>query len=226
MIYCLTIGDNPAHFFSNPYFNFSSGSPLSKEYQRKDYLHQRAKDEGYRSRASYKLIELDKRFNLLRSGLKVLDLGAWPGGWLQVVARKLGNSGVIVGIDLQKIEDFGGDNVHLICGDARDEENLQAMLSLAGGRFDLVISDMSPKLTGIREVDSAATVGCAELALYLAQQSLRQGGNLVIKLFKSNDSEQFVKSMRPMFNKVKRVELDATRSSSNEFYVLGFEFAG
>lgn len=221
----MIISDTLAHFFDKRLFE-TSGFPLSKEYERKDYLHQKAKEEGYRSRAAYKLIELDKRFGLLRPGVKVLDLGAWPGGWLQVAARKLRNSGLIVGIDLQKIEDIPGNNVHLLCGDAREEENLEKMLSLAQGRFDLIVSDMSAKLTGIREVDSAGSVGCAELALYIAERSLKQGGTLVIKLFKSNDSELFVKSMRPMFNKVKRVELDATRSSSNEFYVLGLEFAG
>ena len=197
---------------------------LSKEYERKDHLYLKAKEEGYRSRAAYKLIELDKRFGLLKHGSRVVDLGAWPGGWLQVAAKKVGNSGLVVGIDLQKIEDLGKNNVKLITGDARDEENIQAMQSLAGGKFDLVLSDMSPKLSGVREVDSAASVGCAELALFIAQQLVKTGGNLVIKLFKSNDSEMFVKSMRPMFNKVKRVELDATRSSSNEFYVLGLGF--
>ena len=197
---------------------------MSKEYERKDHLYLKAKEEGYRSRAAYKLIELDKRFGLLKHGSRVVDLGAWPGGWLQVAAKKVGNSGLVVGIDLQKIEDLGKNNVKLITGDARDEENIQAMQSLAGGKFDLVLSDMSPKLSGVREVDSAASVGCAELALFIAQQLVKTGGNLVIKLFKSNDSEMFVKSMRPMFNKVKRVELDATRSSSNEFYVLGLGF--
>lgn len=199
---------------------------MSKEYERKDHLYQRAKDEGLRSRAAFKLMELDKRFGLLRRGMKVLDLGAWPGGWLQVAYRKLGGTGAIVGIDLQEIEALGGENVHLICGDARDEENIKRMEVLAGGKFDLVLSDMSPKLSGIREVDSAGSVGCAELAFYLSQSLLRHGGNLVIKLFKSNDSEMFVKSIRPMFNKVKRVELDSTRSSSNEFYVVGLGFEG
>lgn len=158
--------------------------------------------------------------------MRIVDLGAWPGGWLQVAYRKLGSSGVIVGIDLQEIEDLGGDNVHLIRGDARDEENVQEMIQIAGAKFDLVLSDMSPKLSGIREVDSAGSVGCAELAFYVAQTLLRTGGNLAIKLFKSNDSEMFVKSLRPSFDKVKRVELDATRSSSNEFYVVGLGFAG
>jgi 23S rRNA (uridine2552-2'-O)-methyltransferase len=154
----------------------------------------------------------------------VLDLGAWPGGWLQIAAQKVGAHGVVVGIDLQKIEDFGAANVKLVCGDARDEENLAQVRTLAGSKFDLVLSDMSPKLSGIREVDSAGAVGCAELALYIAGETLKEGGNLVIKLFKSNESEMFVKSMRPMFNTVKRIELDATRTSSNEFYVIGLGY--
>ncbi len=197
---------------------------MAKQYQRKDHLYQKAKDEGYRSRAAYKLIELDKRFELLKRGSTVLDLGAWPGGWLQVAAERVAHSGTVVGIDLQMIDPLPEPWVRLLCGDARDEEMRRALRELAPRGYSTVLSDMSPKLTGIREADSVGTVACGELALFIAQAVLAEEGKLAIKLFKSNESEQFVKSMRSMFNTVKRVELDATRSSSNEFYVVGIGF--
>lgn len=199
---------------------------MASEYNRKDALYQKAKEEGYRSRAAYKLKELDSKYGLLKSGYKVLDLGAWPGGWMQVAQERVGAVGRIVGIDLVEIEDFGAENIKVVKGDARDEENLTKCTEFAGGPFNLVLSDMSPKLTGIREVDSAQTVACAELALFIAGKVLLKGGNLVMKVFKSNDTEVFVKSLRPLFNKVARSELDSTRKTSNEFYLIALGFSG
>ncbi len=197
---------------------------MSGSYNRKDHFYQKAKEEGYRSRAAYKLIELNDKHKLLNQGSLVLDLGCWPGGWLQVAAEKVGPNGLVVGVDLVKVEDIGQDNVRCICGDARDEATLKQLRELSSSGFDLILSDMSPKLSGIREVDQAGSVGCAELAVWLAGQVVKSGGTLVVKVFKGNETEQFVKSTRPMFNKLIRTELDATRKSSNEFYVLGFGF--
>jgi 23S rRNA (uridine2552-2'-O)-methyltransferase len=191
-------------------------------YNRKDSLYRQAKSEGYRSRAAYKLKELDSRFGLLKRGSKVLDLGAWPGGWLQVAAERVGNSGLVVGVDLVEIEEIKHDNVRLIQGDVREEHTLERLSEAAGGRYDLVISDMAPKLTGIRAVDEIASVGLAELALFAAQRLLRPGGIFAAKVFKGNEIERFVKSTRPMFNKFSRVKLKSTRKTSNECYVIGF----
>lgn len=199
---------------------------MVSDYNRKDAFYKRAKEEGYRSRAAYKLKEIDSKYGLLKSGYRVLDLGAWPGGWMQVAAERVGSSGRVVGIDLVQIEDFGSDNIKVIVGDARDDVNLDAARSFAGGDFNLVLSDMSPKLTGIREVDSAQTVGCAELALFIARRVLIKQGNLVMKVFKSNETEVFVKSLRPLFNKVVRSELDSTRKTSNEFYLIALGYVG
>lgn len=199
---------------------------VSGGYNRTDHLYKKAKEEGYRSRAAYKLIELNQRFHALTAGARVLDLGAWPGGWLQVASEVVGTDGIVVGIDLVPIEPLPGKNVHLITGNAADPEIQSRAFALAGGKFNAVLSDMSPKLSGIKEADRAATIGCAELALGIAGQTLELGGTLIIKLFKSNEAEQFVKSIRPMFNKVSRSELDATRKTSNEFYVVGSGFKG
>lgn len=199
---------------------------MCASYNRKDKLYERAKEEGYRSRAAYKLLELNKKYSILRPGMKVFDLGAWPGGWTQVASVAVGGRGIVVALDLVALDPLPEANVHLICGDAREQSNINAALQIAGSRFDVVISDMSPKLTGIKEADQAGTVGCAELAQYVAGQVLKDGGDLVLKVFKGNDTELFVRQLRSAFAKVMRVELDSTRKTSNEYYVVGKGFKG
>lgn len=194
---------------------------MSSKYNRKDHLYQKAKDEGYRSRAAYKLLEIQKSYGLIRSGDKVLDVGAWPGGWCQVALEIVGRSGEVVGIDLVELDPIDDPRFRSITGDARDIEELYP-----GGEpiFDSVISDMSPKLTGIKEADQAGTVACAELALWVATKVLKENGSFVVKVFKGGQVEGFVKTARPLFNKLVRTELKSTRNTSNEFYILGLGF--
>lgn len=193
-----------------------------RNYNRKDHLYMKAKEEGYQSRASYKLIELNKKYALLKPGFKVLDLGAWPGGWMQVASEAVGPRGLVVGIDFVEIAQIGGANTHSLQGDVADDEVIKKAFDLAGGKFDLVVSDMSPKLTGIKDLDRTAAVGCAELALFVAQRTLRAGGNFVAKVFKGNETEEFYRATRPFFERLVRIELDSTRRTSNEFYIVGF----
>ena len=194
---------------------------MSSDYNRKDHLYQKAKDEGYRSRAAYKLLEIQESYKVIPQGAAVLDVGAWPGGWTQVALEIVGPKGTVTGIDLQALDPIEDPRCTLITGDARD---LEEILGHPEPCFDAVISDMSPKLTGIKEADQAGTVGCAELALYVAQQLLKKGGSFVVKVFKGGEVEGFVKSARPMFNKLIRSELKSTRATSNEFYVIGLGF--
>ncbi len=196
---------------------------MASQYNRKDHLYQKAKEEGYRSRAAYKLIELQQSHKLIHTGDHVLDVGAWPGGWTQVALEFVGPTGTVTGIDLVEMEPINDPRCTLITGDARD---LSSYLESPEMRFDVVMSDMSHKLTGIKEADQAAIVGIAELARYVAQENLKKGGNFVVKVFKGNEVEGFVKSTRPMFNKVLRSELKSTRNTSNEFYVIGLGFKG
>ena len=193
----------------------------NSKYNRKDHLYQKAKDEGYRSRAAYKLKEIQATYKIIPLNGRVLDVGAWPGGWCQVALEFIGQGGAVWGIDLQALDPIDDPRCHLLAGDARDLESLLPDPDL---RFDCVISDMSPKLTGIKEADQAGIVGCAELALWVAERFLKPGGNFVVKVFKGNEVEMFVKSARPMFNRLVRSELDSTRNSSNEFYVIGLGF--
>ena len=193
----------------------------NSKYNRKDHLYQKAKDEGYRSRAAYKLKEIQSTYKIIPPNGRVLDVGAWPGGWCQVALEFISHGGEVWGVDLQALDPIDDPRCHLLAGDARDLESLLPDPDL---RFDCVISDMSPKLTGIKEADQAGIVGCAELALWVAQRFLKPGGNFVVKVFKGNEVEMFVKSARPMFNRLVRSELDSTRNSSNEFYVIGLGF--
>ncbi|MFO0416135.1 MAG: SAM-dependent methyltransferase [Pseudomonadota bacterium] len=196
---------------------------VSSKYNRKDHLYLQAKDAGYRSRAAYKLKEIQKAYKIIAPNSAVLDVGAWPGGWCQVALEYVGPNGSVTGIDLVAVDPIDDPRCHLITGDARD---LDTLLSDSSQLFDCVISDMSPKLTGIKEADQAGTVACAELALYVAERHLKKGGSFAVKVFKGGEVEGFVKSARPMFNRLVRSELDSTRNTSNEFYVIGLGFKG
>lgn len=197
---------------------------MSTNYNRKDHFYKKAKDEGYRSRAAFKLVEIDDKYQLIKPGYRVIDLGAWPGGWLQVAAGKVGPKGKVVGIDLVAMESLNLPQVLTITGDVRDTEALAKASLWAEGPFNVVLSDMSPKLSGIKEVDREASTACAELAFSVATQLLAPDGALVIKVFKSSESDKFVKSLKGMFNRVVRSELDSSRNTSNEYYVIGLGF--
>ena len=198
---------------------------MAKPYVRKDRFYQEAKDQGLRSRAYFKLAEIDRKHHIFKPHFRVLDLGAWPGGWLEYLAEKL-PSGLAVGIDLVKIEELSAPNIKVLQGDIRDATIIESAKAFTDGHFEAVISDLSPKLTGIREVDQAASSGLAEAALSIAREVLVANGTFIAKVFKGNDTEVFVKTARPLFNKLCRVELDATRKSSNEFYVLALGYKG
>jgi 23S rRNA (uridine2552-2'-O)-methyltransferase len=196
---------------------------MASEYNRKDHLYKKAKEEGFESRAAYKLLEIQSSYKVIPVGGKVLDVGAWPGGWSQVALDIVGPRGSVTAIDLVTVDSITDPRFTSITGDARD---LTELLENPGPCFDTVISDMSPKLTGIKEADQAGTVACAELALYVAQQFLKRGGNFAVKVFKGGSVEGFVKTARPMFNKLVRSELKSTRATSNEFYVIGLGYKG
>jgi len=194
---------------------------MSKSYQRQDHLYTRAKAEGYRSRAAYKLLELNDKFRFLRPGAHVLDLGAWPGSWVQVAARAVGEKGLVIGIDLAELVPFPEPQVQLIHNDASDPATLQDAIARSGRLFDVVLSDMSPKLSGIREVDRAGTEACAVAAVRAAGQLLAPKGCFVVKLFKSPEADALSKILRGAFERTDRVGLDATRRTSNEWYFVG-----
>ncbi len=194
-------------------------------YQRKDTFYARAKDAGYRSRAAYKLLELTRRYDLIQRGDHVVDLGAWPGGWLQVAAQLTGPQGVVVGVDLQPIDRLGGP-VTTIAGDARDATVNAEIRARCAGRVDIVLSDLAPKLSGVRDRDTAQAIALAESALAIADHLLRPGGRLLLKLFTAPETDGVVAAARRRFQRVKLTRPEATRRGSAELYLVCLGFRG
>lgn len=181
---------------------------------------QKAKAEGYRSRAAYKLLELDRKDRLLAPGQLVVDLGAAPGSWSQVAAAKLGAKGRVVAVDLLPMEPLPG--VRFLQGDFREQEVVDALLlALGESKADLVISDLAPNISGIGVSDQARSMYLAELALEFAGQCLKPGGTFVVKVFQGAGFTEFLSVMRKNFAKVGSRKPDASRGRSSEMYLLG-----
>jgi 23S rRNA (uridine2552-2'-O)-methyltransferase len=185
-----------------------------------DVYVKRAKAEGYRSRASFKLLEIAQRDKLLRPGMTVVDLGATPGGWSQVARAQVGNQGRVFALDILDMEPLPG--VTFMLGDFREPE-AEARLSAAleGRRIDLVLSDMSPNISGIAMSDQARAMHLAELALEFAVKHLKPGGNFLVKVFQGSGFQEFFKEMQARFEKVSTRKPEASRGRSNELYLLG-----
>ena len=183
---------------------------------------QRAQKEGYRSRAAYKLLEIDERDHLLKRGMVVVDLGAAPGGWSQVAAAKVGSSGKVIALDLLLMQPVPG--VEFIQGDFREDNVLmQLEKHLNGRQVALVISDMSPNISGIGLSDQARVMYLAELALDFSAKHLQPDGAFLIKVFQGVGFEDYVKLMRSHFSRVVTRKPDASRGRSNELYLLGLK---
>ena len=195
-------------------------------YQPRDRFFKRAKREGYRSRAAYKLLDLQERHRVLRPGAKVVDLGAAPGGWLQVAAKIVGASGRVIGVDLQEVEPLPERNIVLLHGDAASAEVQGKIREELGGQADAVISDMAPKLSGIRDADIAHAVELNELALRLALNLLKPGGVLLFKAFMSAEVHELTAALKRNFSAVQRTKPEATRQGSSEFYFVAQGFLG
>lgn len=196
-------------------------------YDRKDHYHQRAKAEGYRSRAAYKLLEIDDAQRLLRRGMRVADLGCWPGGWLQVAADRVGPEGRVVGVDIAAIDPpLPQANVFALSGDVSDPAVLAALLTQAGGRFDVVLSDAAPKLTGIRATDRAREEALLEAIAAAYPQLLAPGGTLLVKLLECPEAHAFELGVRKRFATTKVVKPKASRKGTTERYLLAKDFAG
>ena len=181
---------------------------------------QLARKEGWRSRAAFKLMEIDDRDKLLRSGEVVVDLGATPGGWSQVAARRVGAGGLVLALDLLDMEPIHG--VDFIQGDFRDEEILAKLEEkLAGRPLGLVMSDMAPNMSGVPLVDQARIMHLAELGLDFCRAHLKPEGAFLVKVFQGTDYEAFLRSMREVFKAVVVRKPDASRGRSAELYLLG-----
>ncbi len=193
-----------------------------KERKRDGYYRQ-AKKVGYRSRSAFKLKQINDRYKVISSRDKVIDLGAAPGGWSQVAKEIVGGKGVVVGVDIQKIEPIEG--VTFLKGDLTKSETLENISSIVTN-VDVVISDMSPNITGNYSMDHARSIDLAEKALETAKNLLKEDGNFVVKVFQGDLFEDFLKEIKSLFRFTKVHSPKASRKSSSEVYVIGKGFKG
>jgi 23S rRNA (uridine2552-2'-O)-methyltransferase len=195
----------------------------------KDEYYNRAKQEGYRARSAYKLQQLDETAGLLGEGNTVVDLGAAPGGWLQVAAERVGERGTVVGVDRQRIDDLDDPDatVEFVRGDLTEAETVERVVELVGGSagetggpVDVVLSDMAPNMTGEYDLDHARSVHLARQAATVARGALASGGDLAVKVFDGSDLADLETDLEADFQYVRQVRPDASRDASSEVYLV------
>ena len=209
---------------------------MSKNWQagrRQDHYYHRAKSENYRSRAAFKLLQMSERYSIFKEGDIVIDLGANPGGWCQAAQKLVGDEGVVIGIDLKPIEPLKG--VHLIRGDARLPRVKKEVNDILFGedagevrikdrKVNLVVSDMSPKISGNYSTDHARSIELAELSLKFAEEYLKPGGGYVVKVFDGDMTHDFFQQIKKKFRMSKRHSPIASRNQSSEIYIIGLGY--
>jgi 23S rRNA (uridine2552-2'-O)-methyltransferase len=187
-----------------------------------DVFVKQAQKDGYRSRAAYKLIEIDEKYNLFKENMTIVDLGSAPGSWSQVAANKIGIKGKVIALDLLEMQPIK--KVEFIQGDFRDNKTLiEIENKLNNLEVDLVISDMAPNISGIKVVDQSAAIYLNELALDFSCNWLKPNGHLLVKSFIGADFDSFVDSVKPFFKKVIRIKPSSSRDRSSEIFILGYE---
>jgi len=202
---------------------------LSKEWlrrRRRDYFYRKAKEESYRSRASFKLLQAVKKYNFIKLGDVVVDLGASPGGWLQVAREIVGDKGFVLGLDLVKIKPLGFPNVYIIVGDVKDPEITRRIKAVLPRLADVVLSDVSPNISGVWEVDHARQIELAECSLQIAVSILGPKGYFFVKVFMGEMFNSYLNQVKKYFSSVRVFKPKASRAESAEIYVLALEYKG
>ena len=200
----------------------SSSARWLKEHFADPYVH-KAQSEGWRSRAVFKLEEIDRRARLLKPGAVCLDLGAAPGAWSQYAARRIGRGGRVVATDILEMDELPG--VEFVQGDFRDAEVFDRLLErLPGRQVDVLLSDMAPNLSGVDTIDQPRSMYLAELALEMATRILKPGGHALIKVFQGSGFQELLQAARGRFGRVKLVKPQASRTRSPEMYLLAMQF--
>ncbi len=190
------------------------------EEQKRDSYHRMAKEQGYRSRAAFKLKQLNERFRFLENGKHVLDIGAAPGGWLQVAREAVGEKGLVVGVDLEKIRNLCLENVKTVVGNVMEAETFERIKELLPDRIDVVLSDLAPDVSGAWEVDQFRQVELARAAMSLAREILKPRGWFIVKVFQGPEYETYLSEVREVFASVKVVKPRASRKRSAEVYIV------
>ena len=189
---------------------------------KRDHYRKLAKEQGYRSRSAFKLIQLNESYHIIKKGFKVVDLGCAPGGWIQAALKEIGNNGSVIGVDLKDVEPI--DNAIVIKGDIEQSETRQQVISAFQGKADVVLSDLAPNVSGIWDVDHAKQIGLTSHAISFSSEVLRKGGNAIFKVFEGEFLNDAKKEASTHFSKVILSKPSASRQESSELYLvcLGF----
>jgi 23S rRNA (uridine2552-2'-O)-methyltransferase len=194
--------------------------------RKKDQFHRLAKKRGFRSRASFKLLQIARKYQFIKLGDRVLDLGAAPGGWLQAARQLAGEQGQILGVDRERIDSLPYPNVSTLIGDITEASLIDQIKLKAKSEFDVVLSDLAPDVSGVWEVDQARQIELARSALRIARLVLRPSGNMLVKVFQGSELEDFRAEMKHSFRTLRIVKPPASRPESAELYFLGLDFLG
>ena len=189
--------------------------------RKKDYYYKKAKEEKYRSRAAYKLFQAVEKYHFMKYRDVVLDLGAAPGGWMQASLKIVGEDGYVLGVDLEAIEPLDAPNARTVMGDIIDPQTLRQIEELLPRPADVVISDVSPNISGVWELDHARQIDLAERSLQIATRVLRVGGNFYVKVFQGDMLNDFLNLIRRHFACARLVKPRASRAKNAELYVVG-----
>lgn len=192
--------------------------------RKREYYYRKAKEEKFRSRAAYKLLQAVDKHQFIKLGYVVVDLGAAPGGWAQASRRIVGSSGFVLGIDLKRVEPIDVPNVRTIVGDVTDPRTTQSIWEILPRSADVVVSDVSPNISGVWELDHARQIDLARHSLRIATSVLRLRGNFFAKVFQGDMLQDFVEEVKQYFTFVKLIKPKASRAKSSELYVLGTNF--
>ncbi len=192
--------------------------------RKKDPYYKRAKADDYRSRASYKLKQLDKKYKIIRKGDTVVDLGAAPGGWSQVALEKVEDEGIVVAVDLNRIKPLPEENFYRIRGDFTKDEIQNKITKIVGGKTKVLISDASPSLTGIKDIDHLRSIDLIETVVSIGDNILEDKGNIVIKAFQGGEYKNLIDRIKKKFKVLKTTKPPSSRKKSSEMYIVGLGF--
>ena len=189
---------------------------------RKDQYRRLAKDQGYRARSAYKLLQLNNSYHIIKKGSKVVDLGCAPGGWLQVVTKEVGHAGKVVGIDLKPVESVTGAAV--LKGSIEDVDMFEKIAGILGSKADVILSDLAPNVSGLWDIDHARQISLSATALGFARRVLRVGGSAVFKVFDGDLLNEFRADLKTSFGRVLLNKPSASRQESSELYIVCLDF--
>lgn len=189
--------------------------------RKRDYYYRKAKEEAYRSRAAYKLFQAVEKYHFIKNGDVVVDLGAAPGGWVQAARKIVGDEGFVLGVDLKLIKPFQERNVKTLIGDITEQETVRQILDMLPRKADVVVSDASPNISGIWELDHARQIDLAQKALEIALKILKPRGNFFVKVFQGDMLNDFVGKVRQNFKDVRIIKPKASKAKSSEVFVVG-----